>query len=84
MLYGVKLHLVYLQLMSCGINFIEELQFNSMTHILDIDECLLLVDDCLESQRCLNTPGSFKCIRTISCGTGYVIDSENTEECIGE
>ncbi|VDM47385.1 unnamed protein product [Toxocara canis] len=49
---------------------------------VDIDECLLLVDDCLESQRCLNTPGSFKCIRTISCGTGYVIDSENTEECI--
>uniref|UniRef100_A0A915BL81 Fibulin-1 n=1 Tax=Parascaris univalens TaxID=6257 RepID=A0A915BL81_PARUN len=52
------------------------------TSCVDIDECLLLVDDCLESQRCLNTPGSFKCIRTISCGTGYVIDSENTEECI--
>uniref|UniRef100_F1KUB1 Fibulin-1 n=1 Tax=Ascaris suum TaxID=6253 RepID=F1KUB1_ASCSU len=55
---------------------------DEMGACVDIDECLLLVDDCLESQRCLNTPGSFKCIRTISCGTGYVIDSENTEECI--
>ncbi|KAK6036150.1 calcium binding EGF domain protein, partial [Cooperia oncophora] len=42
---------------------------------------LLLMDDCLESQRCLNLPGSFKCIRTLSCGTGYAMDSE-TEECI--
>ncbi|KAK6043624.1 calcium binding EGF domain protein [Cooperia oncophora] len=49
---------------------------------VDIDECLLLMDDCLESQRCLNLPGSFKCIRTLSCGTGYAMDSE-TEECIG-
>ncbi|CEF61444.1 Epidermal growth factor-like domain and EGF-like calcium-binding domain and Insulin-like growth factor binding protein, N-terminal domain-containing protein [Strongyloides ratti] len=48
---------------------------------LDIDECLLLLDDCLESQRCLNTPGSFKCIRTLSCGTGYALDSE-TELCM--
>uniref|UniRef100_A0A8R1TU84 Fibulin-1 n=1 Tax=Onchocerca volvulus TaxID=6282 RepID=A0A8R1TU84_ONCVO len=47
----------------------------------DIDECLLLADDCLESQRCLNTPGSFKCIRTLSCGTGYALDSD-TEQCI--
>uniref|UniRef100_A0A183EB58 EGF-like domain-containing protein n=1 Tax=Gongylonema pulchrum TaxID=637853 RepID=A0A183EB58_9BILA len=50
--------------------------------ILDIDECLLLADNCLESQRCLNTPGSFKCIRTLSCGTGYALDSD-TEQCIG-
>ncbi|KAI6206683.1 Fibulin-1 [Aphelenchoides besseyi] len=48
---------------------------------VDIDECLLLVDDCLESQRCLNTPGSYKCIRTLSCGTGYALDSE-TEQCV--
>uniref|UniRef100_A0A915PZH1 Fibulin-1 n=1 Tax=Setaria digitata TaxID=48799 RepID=A0A915PZH1_9BILA len=48
---------------------------------VDIDECLLLADDCLESQRCLNTPGSFKCIRTLSCGTGYALNSD-TEQCI--
>ncbi|KAE9555848.1 hypothetical protein FO519_000933 [Halicephalobus sp. NKZ332] len=47
---------------------------------IDIDECLTLIADCLESQRCLNTPGSYKCIRTLSCGTGYAMDSE-TEEC---
>ncbi|KAL3110166.1 hypothetical protein niasHT_015769 [Heterodera trifolii] len=48
---------------------------------VDIDECLLLVDDCAETQRCLNTPGAFKCIRTQSCGTGYAMDSE-TEQCV--
>ncbi|EGT36148.1 CBN-FBL-1 protein [Caenorhabditis brenneri] len=47
---------------------------------IDIDECATLMDDCLESQRCLNTPGSFKCIRTLSCGTGYAMDSA-TEQC---
>ncbi|KAI6229119.1 Fibulin-1 [Aphelenchoides fujianensis] len=46
---------------------------------IDIDECLLLVGDCLESQRCLNTPGSYKCIRTLSCGTGYALDSETEQ-----
>ncbi|PIC33121.1 hypothetical protein B9Z55_013219 [Caenorhabditis nigoni] len=49
-------------------------------HCVDIDECATLMDDCLESQRCLNTPGSFKCIRTLSCGTGYAMDSA-TEQC---
>ncbi|KJH48485.1 calcium binding EGF domain protein [Dictyocaulus viviparus] len=48
---------------------------------VDIDECLVFGDDCLESQRCLNLPGTFKCIRTLSCGTGYAMDSE-TEDCI--
>ncbi|EFO93512.1 hypothetical protein CRE_01349 [Caenorhabditis remanei] len=48
--------------------------------IHNIDECATLMDDCLESQRCLNTPGSFKCIRTLSCGTGYAMDS-STEQC---
>ncbi|CAD6191304.1 unnamed protein product [Caenorhabditis auriculariae] len=48
---------------------------------VDVDECRLLMDDCLESQRCLNTPGSFKCIRILSCGTGYAMDSA-TEQCI--
>ncbi|VDL73333.1 unnamed protein product [Nippostrongylus brasiliensis] len=52
-----------------------------VTVVNDVDECLLLVDDCLESQRCLNLPGSFKCIRTLSCGTGYAMDSD-TEDCI--
>jgi fibulin 1/2 len=48
---------------------------------IDIDECMLLADNCLESQRCLNTPGSYKCIRTLSCGTGYALDSD-TEQCM--
>jgi hypothetical protein len=40
------------------------------------------VDDCLESQRCLNTPGGYKCIRTQTCGTGYAMDSQS-EQCVG-
>uniref|UniRef100_A0A1I7YGE9 Fibulin-1 n=1 Tax=Steinernema glaseri TaxID=37863 RepID=A0A1I7YGE9_9BILA len=49
---------------------------------IDIDECVLQLSDCrLDSQRCLNTPGSFKCIRTLSCGTGYALDGR-TEQCI--
>ncbi|KAK0416563.1 hypothetical protein QR680_012565 [Steinernema hermaphroditum] len=49
---------------------------------VDIDECVLQLSDCrLDSQRCLNTPGSYKCIRTLSCGTGYALDSD-TEHCI--
>uniref|UniRef100_A0A1I7S3U7 Fibulin-5 n=1 Tax=Bursaphelenchus xylophilus TaxID=6326 RepID=A0A1I7S3U7_BURXY len=47
---------------------------------VDIDECLIGAD-CLESQRCLNTPGSYKCIRTLTCGTGYALDSE-TDQCV--
>ncbi|CAI5448236.1 unnamed protein product [Caenorhabditis angaria] len=49
-------------------------------HCVDIDECATMMDDCIEGQRCLNIPGSFKCIRTLSCGTGYAMDSA-TEQC---
>lgn len=47
----------------------------------DINECMLLLDNCLISQRCVNTPGSFKCVRTLPCGTGYVLNSD-TGQCI--
>ncbi|VDN03507.1 unnamed protein product [Thelazia callipaeda] len=46
----------------------------------DINECLLLLDDCLVNQRCVNTPGSYRCVRTLPCGTGYVLNSE-TGQC---
>uniref|UniRef100_A0A0N5AH31 Fibulin-1 n=1 Tax=Syphacia muris TaxID=451379 RepID=A0A0N5AH31_9BILA len=48
---------------------------------IDIDECLLSVDNCLEGQLCINTPGSYRCIRTLSCGTGYTLSSDS-EQCI--
>uniref|UniRef100_A0A5S6R2B7 Fibulin-1 n=1 Tax=Trichuris muris TaxID=70415 RepID=A0A5S6R2B7_TRIMR len=48
---------------------------------LDIDECLLYRDDCIVGQRCINTIGSWRCIRTLSCGTGYYLDSE-TDTCL--
>ncbi|VDN20186.1 unnamed protein product [Gongylonema pulchrum] len=47
-----------------------------------INECMLLLDNCLVGQRCVNTPGSFKCVRTLPCGTGYVLNSD-TGQCIG-
>lgn len=32
--------------------------------------------DCLPSQRCDNTIGSFHCIRYTSCGTGYTLNAQ--------
>ena len=32
--------------------------------------------DCLNTQRCDNTIGSYTCFRTTSCGTGYTLNSE--------
>ncbi|CDW54701.1 Fibulin 1 [Trichuris trichiura] len=50
---------------------------------VDIDECLLYRDDCIVGQRCINTVGSWRCIRTLSCGTGYYLDSE-TDTCVAD
>lgn len=52
----------------------------------DLDECLLDTHDCQFTQRCVNTPGSFQCVRTVTCGTGYTLDHtsgtcEDIDEC---
>lgn len=44
--------------------------------MLDINECQINNHDCLESQRCDNTIGSYTCIRLQSCGTGYTLNAE--------
>ncbi|KRZ91024.1 Fibulin-1 [Trichinella sp. T8] len=59
----------------CVGGIVEEKNFS------DIDECLLFRDNCIAGQRCINTIGSWRCIRTMSCGTGYYLDSES-DSCV--
>uniref|UniRef100_S4R548 Fibulin-1 n=1 Tax=Petromyzon marinus TaxID=7757 RepID=S4R548_PETMA len=43
----------------------------------DVNECLTDEHHCQEGQRCINTAGSFRCQREISCGTGYELTELN-------
>ncbi|KAJ3596100.1 hypothetical protein NHX12_002509 [Muraenolepis orangiensis] len=43
----------------------------------DINECLLGASDCRGGERCINTEGSFRCQRVVSCGTGYELTDSN-------
>ncbi|KAM4734166.1 fibulin-1 isoform 2-T2 [Anableps anableps] len=45
----------------------------------DINECLLGSSNCRGGERCINTEGSFRCMREVSCGTGYELTENN--EC---
>lgn len=49
---------------------------------IDINECQINNHDCLDTQRCDNTIGSYTCIRLQSCGTGYTLNAE-TGQCDG-
>lgn len=44
----------------------------------DVNECLTGVHTCVFGQVCINTDGSFRCQREISCGTGYELRDDNT------
>lgn len=53
---------------------------------MDINECQL-PNDCLSTQRCDNTLGSYNCVRFLPCGTGYTLNAateicEDDDECI--
>lgn len=48
----------------------------------DINECLLGASNCRGGERCINTEGSFRCQREVSCGTGYELTDNNN--CKGE
>ncbi|XP_067855836.1 fibulin-1 isoform X2 [Heptranchias perlo] len=50
----------------------------------DINECLLLTHQCQTGLRCLNTAGSHRCLREISCGTGYELTETNQCKDIDE
>lgn len=53
------------------------LEFETMiADLSDINECQLNKHDCLPSQRCDNTIGSYQCIRFTSCGTGYTLNAQ--------
>ncbi|XP_049316269.1 fibulin-1 isoform X5 [Bactrocera dorsalis] len=42
----------------------------------DINECSINNHNCLPTQRCDNTYGSYVCVRLQSCGTGYTLNAE--------
>ncbi|XP_029613916.1 fibulin-1 isoform X2 [Salmo trutta] len=47
----------------------------------DINECLLGASNCRGGEHCINTVGSFRCQREVSCGTGYeLMDSNNCKD----
>uniref|UniRef100_A0A3P9MLQ3 Fibulin-1 n=1 Tax=Oryzias latipes TaxID=8090 RepID=A0A3P9MLQ3_ORYLA len=50
----------------------------------DINECLMGLSDCRAGERCINTEGSFRCQREVSCGTGYELTDSNNCKDIDE
>ncbi|XP_051740280.1 fibulin-1 isoform X3 [Ctenopharyngodon idella] len=50
----------------------------------DINECLLGSHHCQPGERCINTLGSYRCQREVSCGTGYELTDNNKCEDIDE
>uniref|UniRef100_A0A8C7R8S3 Fibulin-1 n=1 Tax=Oncorhynchus mykiss TaxID=8022 RepID=A0A8C7R8S3_ONCMY len=48
----------------------------------DINECLLGASNCRGGEHCINTVGSFRCQREVSCGTGYELTDSNN--CKGQ
>ncbi|XP_043565213.1 fibulin-1 isoform X1 [Chiloscyllium plagiosum] len=50
----------------------------------DINECLSLPHPCQAGQRCINTIGSYQCLREIGCGTGYELTENNQCKDINE
>ncbi|XP_051545941.1 fibulin-1-like isoform X2 [Myxocyprinus asiaticus] len=50
----------------------------------DINECLLGSHHCRTGERCINTMGSYRCQREVSCGTGYELTENNKCEDIDE
>ncbi|XP_076127650.1 fibulin-1 isoform X3 [Alosa pseudoharengus] len=50
----------------------------------DINECLLGSYSCRPGERCINTLGSYRCQRDVSCGTGYELTDSNQCKDIDE
>lgn len=61
-------------------------QFNeTIGQCVDVNECATS-HPCEEGQQCLNTLGSYNCVRFIPCGTGYTFNAlsercEDDDEC---
>ncbi|XP_046716098.1 fibulin-1 isoform X2 [Silurus meridionalis] len=50
----------------------------------DINECLIGSHHCRPGERCINTRGSYRCQREVSCGTGYELTDNNSCNDIDE
>nr|CAD7595605.1 unnamed protein product [Timema genevievae] len=62
---------------SCKYGFLLD---QTLQACIDVNECQVNSHNCLPTQRCDNTIGSFQCIRFTSCGTGYTLNAE-TGDC---
>jgi len=53
---------------------------------LDTNECALGTHNCGSGEMCFNSEGGYECRRRLSCGTGYVLGTDNTcqdvDECL--
>ncbi|XP_043069428.1 fibulin-1 isoform X1 [Drosophila bipectinata] len=49
---------------------------STLNECIDINECSINNHNCLPTQRCDNTIGSYICTRLQSCGTGYTLNAE--------
>lgn len=47
----------------------------------DINECVTDLHTCTRDEHCVNTPGSFRCYKALTCEPGYVLTDG---ECTGE
>lgn len=47
----------------------------------DIDECETGIHNCGPQFKCQNTQGSFRCVPTVNCGSGFIQDALGN--CIG-
>ncbi|XP_077065877.1 fibulin-1 isoform X3 [Siphateles boraxobius] len=50
----------------------------------DINECVLGAHQCRQGELCINTLGSYRCQREVSCGTGYELTDSNQCDDIDE
>ena len=48
----------------------------------DVNECAMGTDSCEAWQTCVNAVGSYQCMRTMACGTGYTLN-DGMQDCIG-
>lgn len=46
--------------------------------VLDYNECVTSDHSCKLGEMCINTQGSYRCLREANCGTGYELTDTNT------
>ncbi|TMS05429.1 Fibulin-1 [Larimichthys crocea] len=69
---------------ACCVDGAADNQTTPTAETKNINECLLGASNCRGGERCINTEGSFRCQREVSCGTGYELTDTNNCKDIDE